>query len=145
MMRPMRGSYSPGSPRLSGTFVDLRAKRVSGVSLAESEDVYSSRSSMVSTSSSSTVTSLNVNNNNQLDSRSSRLVSDVQRAGESPVPPRTNEAEEEEGVEEEERRVKQVDPFEVAPTTDTSADTSTYSQASSQEYEEGVNLFETPV
>lgn len=133
VMRPKRASFSPSSPRLSGTFVDLRSKRVSGVSLAESEDAYSSRSSIVSTSSSSTVTSLNVNNNHQLESR---LVSDVQRAGRSPTFPSTAE-------EEEPLQTTQPPSVSPVPATDALADTSTSSQNSSQEQED--EILETPV
>lgn len=138
VMRPKRGSFSPSSPRLSGTFVDLRSRRVSGVSLAESEDAYSSRSSIVSTSSSSTVTSLNANNNHQFESR---LVSDVQRAGRSPVFPSTAEEEDED-----ERSVAEAATGLPAPASAAayaSADTSTSSQNSSQDQED--EILETPV
>lgn len=58
ILRPRAGTYSPTTPsnRLSGTFVDLRSNRLSASSL----DEYSDRSSMASTSSTSTLTSLNL-------------------------------------------------------------------------------------
>lgn len=79
MMRPPRHTYSPSSPRLSGTFVDLRANRLSAASVdTEASGFSSNRSSIISTTSSSTITSLNVSANNNL----SHLISDVRKAAE---------------------------------------------------------------
>lgn len=64
-LRPGRYTYTPSSPRLSGTFVDLRPHRYSAISAnTEASGISSNRSSIISTTSTSTVTSLNASSNN---------------------------------------------------------------------------------
>lgn len=111
--------YSPGSTsnRLSGTFVDLRSRSPSRLSVASDyEETHSKRSSIVSTSSASTVTSLNPSptpqnetpnsrlespsrtdspspQNKHMERRTSQLIMEVHRAngGTSPMPPNNEE------------------------------------------------------
>ena len=88
LVRPMQRTYSPSSPRVSGTFVDLRGSHLSTSSLTSltETDVSSDsrRSSLISISSASTITSTSPTNLSaqQENKRLSTLISDVHRAEE---------------------------------------------------------------
>ena len=94
---PMRRTYSPSSPRVTGTFVDLRANRISATSLSSlaETDISEDRMSIISTSSGSTVTSLNFcGTPNGHEKRRSQLVFDMRKAeerGKNPEDTLTNE------------------------------------------------------
>ena len=115
MLRPAGNRpYSPsttGANRLSGTFVDLRSRSPSRLSVTSDieQDSHSKRSSIVSTSSASTVTSLNPSPtpqseapqyrvetpsppNKQNERRTSQLIMDHRaNGGTSPLPPSAEE------------------------------------------------------